>query len=108
MRRLIKEVNRAAEELKEQQLVLLHDSISMHDALDGLDDAELQTLLAMCGGPKAILTADDLLEHVWALGLRLGRMFKEDDVRDVMETLRRIANTLTRPDPSPTPDPPCP
>ena len=60
------------------------------DAVDAIDDHDLSLLTALCGGAAALLTVDDALDYTRALGLRLGRLFSGDDVRDAVETLLKI------------------
>jgi hypothetical protein len=89
-KRMQADAEERAEELKKHALLQLEESLSAFDAVDAIDDHDLSLLTALCGGAAALLTVDDALDYTRALGLRLGRLFSGDDVRDAVETLLKI------------------
>ena len=84
------EAEARADEFKKHALLQLEESVSAFDAIDAIDDHDLGLLTRLCGGPAAPLTIDDALDYTRVLGLRLGRLFSGDDVRDAVETLLKI------------------
>ena len=95
-RRLQAEEFEAADHLKQQTLLQLEENVSAFDAIDGLDDHDLAQLVRLCGGSTTPLSADDAVDHSRQLGLRLGRLFSGDAVRDAVETVLKIQHSVSR------------